>query len=183
MNDVSVNIVEWYTYYSTHRNQEKRKKILNKIFFFLNRKKILASWCFANQPGIVWGTSADSKNKKNRFFGQNSPYPPFKVEVYQRDFKPFNVQTLVYELEFFNKNLSQRDSEKPNERYWDERFEFIYFLPIDISTSSAYRYKRRLSPRSPNKKLQEICIRWTFEISATYPFRHFFLVALLTCSF
>ena len=72
MNDVPVNIVEWYTYYSTHRNSEKR-------FFFL-RKKILASWYFANQSGIVWGKFSQNK-KKIIFWSKLTMLFPYLHEV------------------------------------------------------------------------------------------------------
>ena len=63
INDVPVNILQWYTYYSTHQNYKKRKTIVfDKInFSFETGKKTLASWYFANQLGIVWGTISENK--------------------------------------------------------------------------------------------------------------------------
>ena len=45
-----------------------------EIYYFHIQTKILATWCFANQSDVVLETF--SRNKKKRFFGQNSPYPP-----------------------------------------------------------------------------------------------------------
>ena len=44
MNDVPVNIVGWYTYYSAHQNWEKR-------YFFLNRKKYPGLLVFCKSAG------------------------------------------------------------------------------------------------------------------------------------
>ena len=74
IHDVPVNIVEWYKYYSTHRNSEKQQNIFFNETIFFKEKKILAFWYFANQSDIVW--EPFSKNKNKWFFGQNSPYPP-----------------------------------------------------------------------------------------------------------